>query len=363
MTNPDASTSSPLSGWIAGGLLVVVGLQVWSGWTTRAALQEVRASAKALDEAGVSAGELDRIAARIEKAAIDIEQVGRRLDRIDGRLVEIEVIARDWEFLVDDITRMRQRVDEIISSLEGRGGAGSGVQQPPELDWTQPDLFGAAQRAAETVGVTLTEDEVRIPARIVAREGILEYFAVLKGGKEHEALISLVGNAGPKDVRPAQFAAKINNAVQALGFRRGRPIRITASGTWPAEGQTAYLFVEWDEDGETVVVRAEDLVWNRRLAQPMPRDSWVYVGSSWIEGETPDELIFAADITAEVVATYSAVNTMFDTIAEGAQDDTVFLAATPRIPQEIDAATFVVRFTDREPTRTFPAIEDDAGDE
>lgn len=338
MSEPDTpSRPSALTGWISGALVVVIALQVLSAWQSRAALES-----------------LDATAARLEKAAIETEQVAHRVQVLDRRLQRVELVADEWEFLVDDVQKLRGQMDDLVAALEGRGELGSGgPPQPPELDWTQPELFDAAQRAAETVGITLSRDEVRVPARLVLREGILEYFAVLKGGKEHEALVSLVGNLQDDQRRPAEFGAKLNNAIQALGFRRGKPIRFTPNGTRPAEGETVYLFVEWQEDGETVVVRAEDLVWDRVRDRPMPRDSWVYVGSSWVEGDTEGELEFAADLTAEAVATYSAVNTIVDTVAPGAQDDTVFLVATPRIPQGVERCTFVIRREDREPTRVF----------
>ena len=347
-----------LSAWIAGALLVVVGLQAWSGWTTRAALDESRRARAGLDES----------AARLEKAAVRLEQVERRLESVERGVAELGPIAADWEFVLDDVTAIRTRVDEIVATLEGREGfSGSdGPPQPPQLDWSG-ELFEKAQEAAASVGITLTREEARVPARLVMLEGLLEYFAVLKGGKEHEALLSITGDTPREERRPRDLGAKLNIAIQALGFSRGKPIRFTPTGTRPAQGETIYLFVEWEEDGETVLVRAEDLVWDRMRSQPMPQGSWVYVGSSFVEGDEPGELVFAADLTAEAVATYSAVNTIIDTIAEGAQDDTVFLAATPRLPDSYRDVTLVIRREDREPTRTYddpplPADGDGDGD-
>ncbi len=339
MNPPDSSPrGSILPAWIAGALVVVVALQVLAAWQTRAALDS-----------------LDATAARLEKAAIETEQVARQVKMLDDRVRRIEVVADEWDFLIDDVEKINGQVSDLIRALEGRDGLDiGGVPQPPDLDWTEPELREAARQAAATVGITLTDDEIRIPARIVLREGILEYFAVLKGGKEHESLISLVGNAGEGERRPKEFGAKLNNAIQALGFRRGTPIRFTAAGTRPAEGETMYLFVEWQEAGKPVLVRAEDLVWDRIRDRAMPHDAWVYVGSSWVEGDAPGELVFAADLTAEAIATYSAVNTIIDTRAPGAQDDTVFLVASPRLPEGVSDCTLIIRREDREPTRTFP---------
>ncbi len=340
MSEPDAPRrSSPAVAWTAGAVSVVLVLQVLSAWRVRTAEQR-----------------LDELGARLEKAAVELEQVPRRIEALEARLEPVMRLADEWDMLVDDVQKTGRRIDDVIRTLEDRDGSsgGDGTPQPPELDWTQPELFEAARRAADAVGIELTPDEVRVPARFAQKQGVLEYFAVLKGGKEHESLLSLTGNTGADERRPAEFGARLNNAIQALGFRRGQPIRFTPTGTRPAQGEPVHLFVEWQEGGETVVVRAEDLVWDRERDAPMQPGSWVYVGSSWIADGAPDELVFAADITGEAVATYSAVNTIIDNVAPGAQDDTVFLVATPRLPVNPEGLALLIRRTDRLPTRTFP---------
>jgi hypothetical protein len=347
MTDSDPNSSSPslLSAWVAGGLLVVVGLQVFASWETRSLIGTMEANAAAL-----------------EKAQLQTRDVAQQVENLQARVERVQIVADEWEFLVDDVQKLSGQMRDLITGLEGRDGVAFGEPgQPPDLDWTEPALHEAALRGAESVGIELTDDEVRVPARLLLKQGILEYFAVLKGGKEHEALVSLVGNLAPEERRPKDFGVKLNNAIQALGVKRGKSIRFTPNGTRPAVGQTVYLFIEWEEAGETVVVRAEDLIWDRMRDTQMPSDTWVFVGSSFVEGDEPGELLFAADLTAEAVATYSAVNTIIDNIAPGAQDDTVFVVATPRVPDNVQDVTLVVRVVDREPTRTFetPFVEGD----
>ncbi len=353
MTNDHSSatpSSSFLTAWVAGGLVVVIGLQVFASWQTRSVLDRMAESTARMEEA---------TAVGLEKARLQSADVARQVENLQARVARIQVVANEWEFLVDEVQKVSGQVRELVKSLEGRDGFGIGESsQPPDLDWTEPTLYEAAKRGAESVGIELTESEVRVPSRLLLKQGILEYFAVLKGGKEHEALVSLVGNLAPEDRRPKDFGIKLNNAIQALGVKRGRSIRFTPNGTRPAEGRTLYIFIEWEEEGETVSVRAEDLVWDRMRDVQMPHDSWVFVGSSFVDGEEPGELVFAADLTAEAVATYSAVNTIIDTVAPGAQDDTVFIVATPRVP-DVQDVTLVIRVEDREPTRTFekPFVE------
>ncbi len=301
-----------------------------------------------LDEAKAAAG-------RTEKAAKDAAALGERLDRIDDTIRKLD---GDQSFLVDDIDKLGRKVDALSDSLQKGGYAKDDTPpEPPQLDWTQPELFDRARAAAAQVGITLTADEVRVPCRFVLREGTIEYFAVLKGGKEHETLISLIGNT-PKDERRAKdFGARLNNAIQALGFKRGKPVQFTPNGTIQPSGEPVYLFLSWREKGQEVLVRAEDLIWNRVDAKPMEHGLWVYVGSSYVKADDPDKLTFAADLTGEAVSTYSqSADTIIDSTSKYDGDDTVFLVATPRIPEQADDVALVIRRKDREPTRTFPDI-------
>jgi hypothetical protein len=308
---------------------------VWA-LKTRQSMEEVRASL-----------------ARMEKDSERMDRLETTLNAIEEK---VDKAAGDQSFLVDDVTRLSKKVDDLVGTMEGRdaGPKAEEADAPPTIDWTQPTLFAVAEKAAAEYGISLTADEVRVPARFVLRSGSLEYFAVLKGGKEHETLISLLGNTPKGERRPKDFGARLNNAIQAIGFKRGKPVRFTAAGRVPPEGDTAYLFVEWEEKGETVVARAEDLIWDRVDEKPMERGKWVYVGSTFVKGDDAGTKVFAADLTGEAVATYSSPDTMFDNTTSADADDTVYLVATPRIPAEVDECTFVIRKKDLAKVHEFP---------
>lgn len=284
-----------------------------------------------------------------------LEEAQKSLARIDHVEELLDRLASDQDFLVDDISRIARKIDDLVASMENRGApAAADEAEAPQIDWTQPQLFAAAQKSAGEYGIELTADEVRVPSRFVLRQGAIEYFGVLKGGKEHETLVSLIGNTAKGERRPKDFGARLNNAIQAIGFKRGKPVRFTASGRVPPEGESAYLFLEWEEKGEKVLVRAEDLVWNRTEEKPMERRRWIYVGSAFVKAGDGPGPVFAADLTAEAIATYSSPDTIFDNTAKGDTDDDTYLVATPRMPDGVDDCTLIIRRLDREPTRTFP---------
>lgn len=307
---------------------------------------------------------LDALQASLEKVA---EARGGEPNRAagEGSLDEkLDAVRADLDILSGDVIRLERMVGSLVEQLENRGTVSREPEQPPDLDWTQPELFERARASADTVGIALTRDEVRVPARLVLRAGALEYLVVLKGGKEHETLFSIVGNTLPDVRRPKDMGVKLNNALQALGFRRGTPIRVGPDGTKPAAGMPIHIYAEWTTGGRTEVVRGEDLVWHMRANRTMDSGEWVYVGSRFVEGEEPGTLDYAADLTAEVVATYSAPATMIDTTDEGAQDDTVFIVATPRIPEDVDHCTLIFR---KDPlpassVKQFPPVPKDAED-
>lgn len=314
-------------------------------------------TAAAAVQVAFTVGTSRRLASLEERLAAPPKPPEHEPARGEGTLDEkVDAVRADLEFLVNDIQRLQRTVDDLSAQLENRGAVRTQPEQPPDLDWTQPELFDAARRGAESCGFTLTRDELRVPARLVLREGLVEYFAVLKGGKEHETVFSIVGNTPPDARRPKDMGVKLSNALQALGFRRGRPIQIGPSGTTPAQGETVHVYAEWETGGRTEVVRTEDLVWHRDENRPMRPGAWVYVGSQFVEGDGPTDLDYLADLTAEAMATYSSPGAIVDNVDAGAQDDTVFLVATPRIPLDVDHCTLVFRKQPLAAVKEFPAV-------
>lgn len=318
---------------LVGAVWLMTAFQLYWTHEARGRLADIEARL----EAGPSAAQPDEATVRLEKAVIELRG---QLDSIEG----LRTMSEEWDFVVDGQLKTERNVADIKVFLEEQFQADmDAVEQPPQLDWTEPELFAAAQRKAAEYGIELTEDEVRVHSEVVLQSGLLEYFAVLNGGKEHEALISLVGSLDPKEPRPKDFGARLNNAIQALGFSRGQPLRLTRLGSKPPVGETIHIYLELAIDGEQRVVRASDLIWNRLTGRAMEPGQWVYVGSSWVPGRDEGEVEFAADLTGEAVATYSAVNTIIDNVSEGAVDDTVFIVATPRVPEGTKTATLILR--------------------
>jgi hypothetical protein len=297
-----------------------------------------------------------RMKTTLQSVDASLARLARAENTLDHLEEKVDNMAADQSITSGDTEKLSRKIDDLKRSLERRDRANDvEAPPPPEIDWTQPFLFEKAKSSAAEYGIELRDDEVRVPARLVVRQGPVEYFAVLKGGKEHETLVALVGNVPKGERRPKDFGARFNNALQALGFKRGRPARFTQSGVVPPKGDTAHLFVEWQDKGATVLARAEDLVWDRLNERAMERGKWVYVGSQFLVGEDPSLPVFAADASAEVASTYNqSPDVIFDNGAEGAADDQKYIVATPRLPLDVDDCTFIVRRKDRADAHVFP---------
>jgi len=274
-----------------------------------------------------------------------------------------ETILEAIEWLAIDVSRVNKNTWEMMQSL--REG---GVAPEPEVPASYRMLFDPETRdllvrVAAKKGIVLEEDRIEVPAVIVQDRAILEFFAVTAGGKVHEAVVAITGNAElEREDIPEGLAGTLNACILALGYEKGTPVKSTRDGkVIPPSGKTIHIYLEWtDEDGSQVRARAEDLVYNSKTRKAMARGRWVYVGSrfekDWADGETR----YMADLTGDVVATYSWPNTIIDnTTSEGA-DDIYYVCYTPRIPKPGTKVTLVLAKKELE-AKEFPADDGPEG--
>jgi len=256
-----------------------------------------------------------------------------------------ENILEAIEWLALDVGRVNKNTWEMMQSM--REG---GLAPEPEAPESYRRLFDPETRdllvkAAAKKGIVLLTDRVEVPAVVVQNRAILEFFAVTAGGKTHEAVIAVTGNADlEREDIPEGLAGTLNACILALGYEKGTPVQATRDGkVVPPSGKKIHLYLEWTgEDGKTVRARAEDLVYNSKTRKPMERGKWVYIGSrfekDWADGETR----YMADLTGDVAATYSWPNTIIDNVTSEGSDDIYYVCYTPRIPAPGTKVSFVI---------------------
>lgn len=271
-------------------------------------------------------------------------------------------LRSDIEMLTSTVGAVETNVKKLADRIDfGPGGGGNpfaggdpdsfaGPPRQKMLEFT-PELRESLRKAVAAKGVKLLEDRVEIPAVVVLRQGQLEYFAVLPGGKAHESIFVFAGEAPDGGGRVEGLGAALNSCLMALGLKPGTPIKLLPNRAVPATGTPVHIAVEWEEEGKTVRVRAEDLLWDREHSRTMEEGKFIYVGSFFGEDG------YVPDLVGDAVAVYSVSTCIIDLDDPRAANDMVFVACAPRIPQEGTKVRLVFSPQPLPPTRTWDPKE------
>ena len=127
-------------------------------------------------------------------------------------------------------------------------------------------------------------------------QGAVEYLLCGQAGKEYESII--VVNSSAKE---------IHDAMLKLGVKRGTPPMYDEEKDEMigATGTGVLVFVEWESNGGTKRVRAEDLLHNMQTQKPMQHVAWIFSGSREVpdlDSEDEDAMIPQAFIGNDIVA-------------------------------------------------------------
>ena len=115
--------------------------------------------------------------------------------------------------------------------------------------------------------------EIRVPGRINPGVTVLEFVANTKGGsKAYESAVELETDA-----------VTFNLALILIGLDQanGVPAKFPFDPD-PPQGDPVEIWVEWVSPKEKRRIRAEELVYNRRTQETLPKGSWVYTGSAFL---------------------------------------------------------------------------------
>lgn len=160
--------------------------------------------------------------------------------------------------------------------------------------------------------------------RVNQVEGPVEFLACGPAGKLHESVLVL-------DAKPVD----LQTALLALRLKSGPTMRDVGVG--PPLGDTVALWVAWNTNGVRRIVRADELLWNRRDRLAVKSD-WIFTGSTFIDGK------FKAMDDQSLVATYwdpwSIIN-LADAV--GGDDDAVFINRDAIPPLGTDVIVYIQR--------------------
>jgi hypothetical protein len=219
----------------------------------------------------------------------------------------------------------------------------AGDKAPPTPAPRPEDVAKLVEKTGETTfrigqikGDSATKT-ISFPAKINAREGLVEYALVTTKGKVHEALLAtevspqhlhvaalVVGLAPREDVREPEAKPKPQPKPQP------KPVPVT-------------IEVEWATNGPAKKLALEDLL---ALAHESPqgktgatlaRGPWHYTGSVMDAGG------FAAERDGSIIALISDSTALAGNPRAGGDDDTLYLPNTALLPSEGAPVTVTIR--------------------
>jgi len=171
---------------------------------------------------------------------------------------------------------------------------------------------------------------ISFPAKVNAREGLMEYALVTTKGKVHEALLAT-------EVSPLH----LQMAALLLGW--------APSSEPGAKAVPVSITVEWATNGPAKQVPLEDLI---ALAHETPlgktgatlaRGPWHYQGSVIEAGG------FAAERDGSIISLISDPAALAANKREGSEDDTLHVANTAALPPATAPVTITIRPLPKEP--------------
>ena len=170
--------------------------------------------------------------------------------------------------------------------------------------------------------------EIRFPAQINMKEGLLEYLIVHQNGKIHESLFRT-------DVSPTN----INLVLTLLRYKPSKDLYripkepgVLSSDFYkePEETKLASrisIEVEYEKEGGKKRIPVSDWIRHDATTKAMPPTSWVYGGSEFYDG------IFVPESTGDIAAIFLTNSTLINYPGDDNFNDEVWTAFSDRIPK------------------------------
>jgi hypothetical protein len=170
-----------------------------------------------------------------------------------------------------------------------------------------------------------------VPARVNMSKGLVELLVCGEMGKKHESV--LVAEAAPEHIQVG---------LLVLGLEPGGGLEYQGDPRAP-KGDSVWIWVEWEKEGEHKRLRAEELVLNYATEKPMQNTHWVFAGSEIVDGR------FAASIEQSIVTTYHDPYTIIDNPLPTGGDDTLYGANEGVVPEVGDPMVLILKADHDEP--------------
>jgi hypothetical protein len=200
-------------------------------------------------------------------------------------------------------------------------------------------------------GVTLDQRtrEIRFPAEINMKEGLLEFLIVHTKGKIHESL--LVTDISPTHLNLAfmllryKASPELYPIFEELGVSSGKFPEVDEA---TRVGARILIDVEWEQDGKMRRMPVNDMIQHAVKAQAIPAGPWVYGGSVVHDGK------YSAEVTGDIAAIFLSASAMINYPGEGNNDDTIWIPFPKRVPDFGTKVTVIIAPFDKAATPAKP---------
>lgn len=233
------------------------------------------------------------------------------------------------------------------------GGSSAPAQDAP-APTPEPQVPGTVdlEQAFSEQGIQLHTQGLRcsFPVNVCVRQDLLEYVLVTETGAAHESLLST-------SVSPSI----LNAALMILGAKKGENVRwierdpkptrdeirngARTHDVLPPTGEQFFMYLAWQEKGETYFFRLEDLITNLERGRSMQRHGWVYLGSRLIQARPDDPTeVLAAEVEGNLInlSYFRAGNTLFSAALEDCVYQTIWAPNSPLVPPMGSALTMIL---------------------
>jgi hypothetical protein len=167
--------------------------------------------------------------------------------------------------------------------------------------------------------------EIRVPAQVNMREGIIEYALVHGTGKIHESL--LVTEVAPSHLQTVMKLCRFKSGEGDV-FDPFFPVEEQKGEAGAKErGEAVELSLEWEVDGEHKAKPLSDWIFDRKTETAMVDEPWIFTGSYFYSGT------FMADADGLLVGIYLERGSLLNTMTDGSENDERWLSHGDNTPE------------------------------
>ena len=281
---------------------------------------------------------------------------GDRIDTILEKLQELSDdnydtyndLAQELVTLRRDMARMRGMIRRVIQGLGRSGGFEGLAPQLPKrgLELSADERQKLVAAAAEH-GITVEPGRVTVRGFLNLSPNTsmpIEYFITRYPESSHETLVHIVGTKDPEVVNQNPWGALkglatgLYKGLLAAGFREGQPGRPDPDADPKAPrwllptGDVVYVYVRYEMNGATHLVRATDWILDPTTGKPLPEDCFRFSGGIRVEDpDTGDEMLLA-EARGLLVSVYPIAGPFIEVALESAASNN-FTYNASRIPK------------------------------